>query len=253
MKLAEPMRVMPSFAGPMSPGCAFDTYVCSAEPRRVVLGGVRASSHGPLSSASTAATVSSSDAEQEDVLVEAQSPEAGAPQVSGTTAIVRNIPNRYTRAMLLAAFAQHGFAGSYDMVYLPHDLSSQMALGYAFVNFRSHDEAERFIREFNGFAAWGRKSGKVCSVAWSDTQGDLEAHVERYRSCAMMHDAVPDEFKPAIFNAGGERMPFPRPARRLRKPRAHLIQLWASARDKAREAPEILESEDCHDGGIGQP
>jgi len=158
--------------------------------------------------------------------------------------------------MLLAVLDQQGFAGTYDMVYMPHDLSSQMALGYAFVNFRSHDEAAKFIRELNGFAAWGRKSGKVCSVAWSDMQGDLEAHVERYRNCAVMHGAVPDEFKPVIFNACGERMPFPRPVRRLRKPRAHLIEMWASAREKALEALEtsdVLDSEDCHDMGIGHP
>jgi len=184
-------------------------------------------------------------------MLETPPSEASSAEVEGTTVIVRNIPNRYTRDMLLAVLAQQGFAGTYDMVYMPHDLSSQMALGYAFVNFRSHDNAAKFIRELNGFAAWGRKSGKVCSVAWSEMQGDLEAHVERYRNCAVMHGAVPDEFKPAIFDACGERMPFPRPVRRLRKPRAHLIELWASAREKALEMQDVLDSEDCHEMGIG--
>lgn len=145
-----------------------------------------------------------------------------------TTVIMRNIPNRFSRSMLLSLLDDSGFGRRYDMVYLPHDLAKQMAFGYAFLNFTAHAVAQRFISEFNGFASWGRQSGKVCSVGWSEAQDDLDDHVRRYRDCAMMHEAVPDEFKPAIF-ANGMRLSFPPPTKRLRKPRAYLLKMWAAS------------------------
>jgi len=54
-------------------------------------------------------------------------------------------------------------------------------------------------------------------VRWSSKQG-LHTHVELYRNSPVMHELVPDEYKPILLK-DGVRIPFPPPTRRVRKPR----------------------------------
>jgi phosphatidylglycerophosphate synthase len=46
----------------------------------------------------------------------------------------------------------------------------------------------------------------------------LGAHIERYRNSPVMHESVPDEYKPAMYTRG-VRVPFPPPTKNLRMPR----------------------------------
>merc|ERR1712084_41960 len=134
------------------------------------------------------------------------------------TVVMRNIPNQYTRDMLLTLINQHGFAGSYSLVYLPMDFATGMAVGYAFINFIEHDDAVRFQDAFQGFKDWAfRGSCKVCEIAWRDGEDDLAEQVARFRNCPMMHPSVPDDFRPALFMAG-QRVAFPAPTQSIRKP-----------------------------------
>jgi len=136
---------------------------------------------------------------------------------TSTSAMMRNLPNDYTRCMLLELLDSEGFAGTYDFLYLPSDFRSTSGLGYAFVNFPSIDDAERFRQHFSGFNRWCRASDKVCEVTWSSLQG-LDAHIERYRNSPVMHACIPEEQKPALFQ-GLERVPFPPPTKTIRAPR----------------------------------
>lgn len=92
------------------------------------------------------------------------------------TVVMRNIPNQYTRDMLLELIDQNGFAGSYSLVYLPMDFATGMAVGYAFINFIEHNDAVRFQDTFQGFKlgisrklqgvrncleGWGRRSPRT--------------------------------------------------------------------------------------------
>lgn len=131
--------------------------------------------------------------------------------------MMRNLPNDYTRNMLLALLHREGFNGTFDFLYLPVDFRSTSGLGYAFVNFEFHDDAERFRLHFTGFNHWSIASDKVCEVTWSSLQG-LEPHIERYRNSPVMHESVPEEQKPALFKAL-ERVPFPIPTKTIRMPR----------------------------------
>merc|ERR1712151_1163186 len=64
-----------------------------------------------------------------------------------TTAMMRNIPNTYTRANLLKLLDQQGFLGSYDLLYLPVDFQTDLNHGYAFINFTTTENFERFWGE----------------------------------------------------------------------------------------------------------
>jgi hypothetical protein len=135
-----------------------------------------------------------------------------------TTMMMRNIPNNYTREMLLNLLSKHGFSKSCDLVYLPIDFQTEVGLGYAFINMVSVEEVEKFRRRFHGFSDWGIASQKVCEVTWSNPLQGLQPHIDRYRNSPVMHETVPDSYRPVLFK-DGKRIPFPVPTKRIRAPR----------------------------------
>jgi len=113
-----------------------------------------------------------------------------------STVMIRNMPNNYTRDMLLELVDEMGFAGTYDFAYLPIDFQSQVGLGYAFINFSTVADAQLCFERFEGFSNWKVPSEKVCTVTWSSPTQGLEAHMERYRNSPVMHQGVRVDFPP---------------------------------------------------------
>lgn len=147
-----------------------------------------------------------------------QQPRTKADQVeSRTTVMLRNMPNNYTRAMLLALLDEEGFAGKYDFLYIPFDFSRRAGLGYAFINLVDAASAQRFWRTFNGFSRWVIPTAKVSTVSWSDPLQGLAANVERYRNSPVMHPKVPEEYRPVLLK-NGVRVEFPKPTKAIRPP-----------------------------------
>ena len=136
-----------------------------------------------------------------------------------TTVMLRNLPNNYTRGMVMKMLNVEGFAGKYNFLYLPVDFATGACLGYAFVNLVSPDFAPGFWQTFDGFSRWVLPSKKVCGVTWSGPHQGLEAHVERYRNSPVMHPSVPEQYRPIILS-GGRSVPFPEPTKPPRAPRA---------------------------------
>eukprot|EP00933_Yihiella_yeosuensis_P035921 TRINITY_DN29595_c0_g1_i1.p1 TRINITY_DN29595_c0_g1~~TRINITY_DN29595_c0_g1_i1.p1 ORF type:complete len:389 (-),score=78.59 TRINITY_DN29595_c0_g1_i1:131-1297(-) len=134
-----------------------------------------------------------------------------------TTVMMRNIPNNYTRDMLLEMLDNEGFAGYYDFLYLPMDFGRNANLGYAFVNLVDAKTADHFWRVFDGFSRWALPTAKVCELGWSGPHQGLKAHIDRYRNSPVMHVSVPDEFKPMVFSSG-VRKEFPSPTRAVKPP-----------------------------------
>lgn len=141
-------------------------------------------------------------------------------QVDGgrTTIMLRNLPNDYTRDMVLELLDANDFLGCYDFVYVPIDFKRQAGLGYAFVNMVNNQVAQRAFASLQGFSAWQFTSSKILEVAWGEPLQGLAAHIDRYRNSPVMHDDVPDEFRPLLFQ-NGFRIPFPQPTKKLQKPR----------------------------------
>jgi len=141
-------------------------------------------------------------------------PEPGQPR---TTLMLRNLPNNYTRAMVLDLLYSSGLGGLYDFVYVPMDFARGCGLGYAFVNLVDGELAYRVCAALEGFSGWSVRSSKICQVAWSEREQGLKALVRRYRNSSIMHVEVPDDFKPCLFFRG-RRVPFPPPRKQLRRP-----------------------------------
>jgi len=138
--------------------------------------------------------------------------------VDFTTVMFRNIPNKYTREMLVNQL-QKSLKGSFDFVYLPIDFKNKCNVGYAFINFRSIEACESFLGDFNGVEVRkclpGLTSRKVTEVTPARVQG-FEENVQRLRNSPVMRElAHHQEWMPLIFDLQGQQVPFPAPDRQL--------------------------------------
>jgi len=144
--------------------------------------------------------------------------EASVKEADRTTLMIRNLPNMYSRDDVLKLLSSRGFAGKFDFLYYPIDFQTHQAMGYAFVNMQLPEDAKQLSRNLDGFSDWRVRSSKVCSVSWSQPLQGLEANVARYRNSPMMHESVPDAYRPMLF-ADGKRIPFSEPTKKLKPPR----------------------------------
>merc|ERR1712051_120068 len=104
---------------------------------------------------------------------------APAPVPEGpTTIMIRNMPNDYTRPMLLELLDASGYAGRYDFVYVPMDFTRRAGLGYAFVNMLSNADANHVRISLEGFRQWSVPSDKICTVGWGNNCQGLAAKIE---------------------------------------------------------------------------
>mmetsp|Transcript_8732 Transcript_8732/g.31156 ORF Transcript_8732/g.31156 Transcript_8732/m.31156 type:complete len:366 (-) Transcript_8732:472-1569(-) len=135
-----------------------------------------------------------------------------------TTAMLRNIPNKYTQDALLKRLQDGGYGNSVDFIYVPIDFKNRCNFGYAFLNFRTAQACGRFAAEFHGSESRlklpGFQSRKICEVSPARHQG-LDENVRRLRDSAVMAELVslnkPD-WMPKIFGKSGEAVEFPMPA-----------------------------------------
>jgi len=130
-----------------------------------------------------------------------------------TTIMLRNIPNKYTRQMLIDQLHRGGFQGDIDYLYLPTDFANRCNVGYCFCNLRTAAARRRFVTSFDGVAAQsclpGFNSYKVCQVTKAKWQG-REENVRRLRSSPelMAQLAQHPEWLPLLLTDTGEQEPF---------------------------------------------
>lgn len=130
-----------------------------------------------------------------------------------TTVMLRNIPNKYTRQMLIDQLHRTGFRGNIDYMYLPTDFANRCNVGYCFVNFREASARKRFVQQFDGVAAQsclpGFNSYKVCQVTRAKWQG-REENVRRLKSGPelMAQLAAHPEWLPLLLDSEGNQEVF---------------------------------------------
>jgi len=140
------------------------------------------------------------------------------PERARTTVMIRNLPTTFNRDDVVRTLNDCGFQGRFDFLYVPIDFRSDASLGYAFVNMTSPADARELWTSFDGFKDWGVPSDRTCSVCWSSPHQGYDDHVLRFRNSPVMHEDVPLDHKPMIFQNGGE-VAFPEPTKKLRPPR----------------------------------
>ena len=90
-----------------------------------------------------------------------------------TTLIIRNIPNKYTIALLIKEL-NINFENKFDIVYLPQDYINNSNLGFGFINFVNPFHLVLFYEEFINKKWNFFNSKKRCNLAYSKYQGKNE-------------------------------------------------------------------------------
>nr|VDC84774.1 unnamed protein product [Brassica rapa] len=118
-----------------------------------------------------------------------------------TTVMLRNIPNKYTREMLIQFLDEHceeennkeeDEENAYDFLYLPIDFHrSQMNKGYAFVNFTKAEAVSKFKAACNNKPWCCFGSRKILEIAHARIQvNKLVKHFEQMIYPAEAYSAV---------------------------------------------------------------
>ncbi|XP_048137526.1 protein MEI2-like 4 isoform X2 [Rhodamnia argentea] len=128
---------------------------------------------------------------------------------SRTTLMIKNIPNKYTSKMLLAAIDER-HRGTYDFLYLPIDFKNKCNVGYAFINMTEPGQIVTFYKAFNG-KKWEKfNSEKVASLAYARIQGKA-ALIAHFQNSSLMNEDK--RCRPILFNTegpnAGDQVPFP--------------------------------------------
>jgi hypothetical protein len=179
----------------------------------------KASKKQNASSITSTATVESSSHASLDVSTPVHTSAAVADTVDDsppTTIIIRNLSKECTRDAMIQLLQSEGYGGSYDMVHVPVGFQDLTGLGHALINFIDPAVAQDALLHFEGFSGLSTNA-ELCQAGWSNVQG-LPAHVKRYRDSPMMHESIPDRFKPAMFKDGVQ-VAFPEPTKQLKAPR----------------------------------
>lgn len=108
--------------------------------------------------------------------------------VRKTTLMIRNIPNKYTKELMLETIDAN-FCEAYDFFYLPIDFKNNCNVGYAFINFKELKLIKPFFEQFNN-KKWAKfNSEKICEIKYARIQGksECEAH---FKDSSLMKQPV---------------------------------------------------------------
>ena len=84
--------------------------------------------------------------------------------------MIKNIPNKFTRELLLSTIDQN-FKGTYDLFILPTDGNRNKNFGYSFINFTNSYFIPYFYFMFNDKKWSSTNSKKICEITYSKVQG----------------------------------------------------------------------------------
>eukprot|EP00929_Paragymnodinium_shiwhaense_P110138 TRINITY_DN7688_c0_g2_i1.p1 TRINITY_DN7688_c0_g2~~TRINITY_DN7688_c0_g2_i1.p1 ORF type:complete len:528 (+),score=168.21 TRINITY_DN7688_c0_g2_i1:95-1678(+) len=118
-----------------------------------------------------------------------QTTEARQPDELPTTIMLRNIPNKYTQAMVIEELEGLGFKDTFDFVYCPPVKQyPRPNIGYAFVNFIHNTHLQRAIEVLHqkyAFTRFRRDAGKLVTTSIARVQG-LQASIKQFQESAAV-------------------------------------------------------------------
>ncbi|KAL0364399.1 UNVERIFIED_CONTAM: protein MEI2-like 4 [Sesamum angustifolium] len=163
-----------------------------------------------------------------------------------TTLMIKNIPNKYTSKMLLAAIDER-HRGTYDFIYLPIDFKNKCNVGYAFINMTDPSLIVPFYQTFNG-KKWEKfNSEKVASLAYARIQGKA-ALIAHFQNSSLMNEDK--RCRPILFHTdgpnAGDQVPFPMGTNIRARPGK--IRSSTSEENNQENPPNSLVGEDYSNG-----
>lgn len=118
---------------------------------------------------------------------------------------IKNIPNKYTKDMLLKLIDEE-FAGKYSFFYLPIDFEQKCNMGFAFIKLADVHQVKRFYNRFQG-KKWPRfNSEKICELRYARLQDEDELRNHFKNSNLMKHSET--GYKPYMHNLDFETQRF---------------------------------------------
>ncbi|CAN1790561.1 Protein MEI2-like 4 [Linum perenne] len=166
---------------------------------------------------------------------------------SRTTLMIKNIPNKYTSKMLLAAIDEY-CRGSYDFLYLPIDFKNKCNVGYAFINMADPKQIIPFHKAFNG-KKWEKfNSEKVASLAYARIQGKA-ALISHFQNSSLMNEDK--RCRPILFHTEGPNAGDPEPFPMGTNIRSRMGRSRTSGHDGNHHhqgSPSAANTEDCSNG-----
>lgn len=116
-----------------------------------------------------------------------------------TTCMIKNIPNKFSAAMLIAFINQTHF-GMYDFLYLRMDFKNRCNVGYAFINFTGPEAVKSFYERINGRMWKNFSSVKIAELTYASIQG-FENLVKKFRKSSVVTEE--EKFRPKVFYTYG--------------------------------------------------
>mmetsp|Transcript_57747 Transcript_57747/g.185601 ORF Transcript_57747/g.185601 Transcript_57747/m.185601 type:complete len:366 (+) Transcript_57747:118-1215(+) len=115
----------------------------------------------------------------------------------GTSLIARNIPARYSQERLMEEWQPDG---SYDLLYLPYCFTRKRTVGYAFLNFRTHELALAFQDRWHGSRLQFHGTTKRLDIAVATTQGYVPSLLFLLQRSKKVRRFRSPNFLPALFD-----------------------------------------------------
>jgi RNA recognition motif-containing protein len=112
-----------------------------------------------------------------------------------TTVMIRNIPTKFAQNSLLEALSDRFDVSCIDFFYAPTDFKSEKSLGYAFINFSTHEELNMFMKVFRDVRL-SPQSTKILSLSLAKIQG-REKNYNLFKTSSVMTFAPP-HFRPMM-------------------------------------------------------
>jgi hypothetical protein len=88
-----------------------------------------------------------------------------------TTIMIKNLPNKYTRSMLVEDLECTMPFSSFDFVYMPLDFHTHSNFGYAFVNLSRSEYVKDFFNIYSNRRLPNIRTSKTCELTFARVQG----------------------------------------------------------------------------------
>lgn len=115
--------------------------------------------------------------------------------LAGTTAMVRNIPAKFSQSLFMKTLSERFDISCIDFLYLPVDFGTRKSLGYCFINLDSNISLNRFFRIFQGHQL-SPASAKTLSITSAKVQG-FERNYNLFKASSVM-TLAPLEYRPMV-------------------------------------------------------